>query len=57
MLNRRTLSARMAMGLIFMTSARTDAADAGGDRGFGGLSAQEHKKVGPPGFEPRTKEL
>ncbi len=33
MLNRRTLSARMAMGLIFMTSARTDAADAGGGGG------------------------
>ncbi len=33
MLNRRTLSASMAMGLLLMTSARTDAADGGGSGG------------------------
>lgn len=33
MLNRCTLSASMAMGLLLMTSARTDAADGGGSGG------------------------
>ena len=39
MINRRTLSASMAMGLLLMTSARTDAADGGGSGGGGGGAA------------------